>query len=136
MSCRGVWNMNRSNSARPTLDGWTHARSNAQEVARIFQIPPDLLGIAIQGGTGSITYKNLAEVGADFVQFCLSPYITILESAWVRLAGQPGITFDTTPLYKESLKPGLGPFNSSSIRELIPRLRPKSVVSTSRLQPL
>ena len=58
----------------PSDIGWLDTRSsNAQEVARIFQIPPDLLGIAIQGGTGSITYKNLAEVGADFVQFCLSP---------------------------------------------------------------
>ena len=94
--------MNRSNS-RPADIGWLDTRSsNAQEVARIFQIPPDLLGIAIQGGTGSITYKNLAEVGADFVQFCLSPYITILESAWVRLAGQPGdhVRYDT-PLQGE-----------------------------------
>ena len=67
----------------PSDIGWLDTRSsNAQEVARIFQIPPDLLGIAIQGGTGSITYKNLAEVGADFVQFCLSPYLTILEQAW------------------------------------------------------
>ena len=89
----------------PSDIGWLDTRSsNAQEVARIFQIPPDLLGIAVQGGNASITYKNLAEVGADFVQYALSPYITILEEAWVRLAGQPRITFDTTPLYRESLE--------------------------------
>ena len=89
----------------PSDIGWLDTRSsNAQEVARIFQIPPDLLGIAIQGGTGSITYKNLAEVGADFVQYCLSPYITIIEQAWRALRGQPPINFDTTPLYKESLE--------------------------------
>jgi HK97 family phage portal protein len=89
----------------PADIGWLETRaSNAQEVARIFHIPGDLLEIAIQGGSGSITYKNLAEVGADFVQYCLSPYLTIIEEAWVGLKGQPAITFDTAPLYRESLE--------------------------------
>jgi HK97 family phage portal protein len=89
----------------PADIGWLETRaSNAQEVARIFHIPGDLLEIAIQGGSGSITYKNLAEVGADFVQYCLSPYITIIEQAWAALSGQPALTFDTSPLYRESLE--------------------------------
>ena len=89
----------------PSDIGWLDTRSsNAQEVARIFHIPSDMLEVAIQGGASSITYRNLAEIGADFVQWCLHPYITILEEAWVRLAGQPPITFDTTPLYEESLE--------------------------------
>ena len=74
----------------PSDIGWLDTRSsNAQEVARIFHIPSDMLEVAIQGGASSITYRNLAEIGADFVQWCLHPYITILEEAWVRLAGQP-----------------------------------------------
>ena len=87
----------------PADIGWLDTRaSTAQEVARIFQIPPDLLGIAVQGGSASITYKNLAEVGADFVQYCLGPYIEILEQAWATLPGQPPIEFDDRPLYKEA----------------------------------
>ena len=89
----------------PSDIGWLDTRSsNAQEVARIFHIPSDMLEVAIQGGASSITYRNLAEVGADFVQWCLHPYISILEEAWGALAGQPDITFDTTPLYEESLE--------------------------------
>lgn len=89
----------------PADIGWLETRaSNAQEVARIFHIPGDLLEIAIQGGASSVTYKNLAEVGADFVQYCLSPYLTILEEAWTALQGQPAIDFDTTPLFRESLE--------------------------------
>jgi HK97 family phage portal protein len=84
---------------------WLETRaSTAQEVARIFQIPPDLLGISVQGGGGSITYKNLAEVGADFVQYCLTTYLNIIEEAWATLPGQPVIEFDTSPLFKESLE--------------------------------
>ena len=89
----------------PSDIGWLDTRSsNAQEVARIFHIPSDMLEVAIQGGASSVTYRNLAEVGADFAQWCLGPYITILEQAWAALRGQPPITFDTTPLYKESLE--------------------------------
>lgn len=89
----------------PSDIGWLETRaSNAQEVARIFHIPGDLLEIAIQGGASSVTYKNLAEVGADFVQYCLAPYLTIIEEAWADLPGQPPLTFDTSPLYRESLE--------------------------------
>jgi phage portal protein BeeE len=89
----------------PSDIGWLETRaSNAQEVARIFHIPGDLLEIAIQGGASSVTYKNLAEVGADFVQYCLSPYLSIIEEAWAALPGQPALDFDTAPLYRESLE--------------------------------
>jgi HK97 family phage portal protein len=89
----------------PSDIGWLETRaSNAQEVARIFHIPGDLLEIAIQGGASSVTYKNLAEVGADFVQYCLSPYLSIIEETWASLPGQPALTFDTSPLYRESLE--------------------------------
>jgi len=89
----------------PSDIGWLETRaSNAQEVARIFHIPGDLLEIAIQGGSSSVTYKNLAEVGADFVQYCLAPYLAIIEEAWAALLGQPVLTFDTAPLYRESLE--------------------------------
>ena len=60
------------------------------------------MGIAVQGGSSSITYKNLAEVGADLVQYCLSTYLAIIQGAWANLPGQPPLVFDTRPLYKES----------------------------------
>jgi HK97 family phage portal protein len=84
---------------------WLATRaSNAQEVARIFHIPSDMLEVATQGGASSITYRNLAAIGADFVEWCLNPYLTILEQAWVSLPGQPAITFDTRPLFREDLQ--------------------------------
>ena len=87
----------------PADIGWLDTRaSTAQEVARAFHIPGDMLEVAIQGGSSSITYRNLAEVGADFVQWCLGPYLEILEQAWAELPGQPPVTFDTRPLYKEA----------------------------------
>ena len=89
----------------PADIGWLDTRSStAQEVVRAFHIPGDMLEVAIQGGDSSITYRNLAEVSADFVQWCLKPYITIVEQAWVSLPGQPLLKFDTTPLYEESLE--------------------------------
>jgi HK97 family phage portal protein len=84
---------------------WIEGRASvAQEVARAFHIPSDMLEVAIQGGASSITYRNLAEIGADFVQWCLKPYLAIVEQAWGSLQGQPSVSFDTTPLYEESLE--------------------------------
>ena len=103
-ACRGGWNTNRSNSALPISAGWTHARRNAQEVARIFQIPPDLLGIAIQGGSGSITYKNLAEVGADFAQYCLEPVHHDHRRSLEAPPRAAAYHLRHHPLYKESLE--------------------------------
>lgn len=84
---------------------WLETRaSNAQEVARIFHIPSDMLEVSVQGGAASITYRNLAEVGADLVQWCLRPYIRLIEEAWVSIPGQPRIRFNTEPLFEESLE--------------------------------
>jgi HK97 family phage portal protein len=83
---------------------WLATRaSNAQEVARIFHIPSDMLEVSIQGGSSSITYRNLAAIGADFVEWCLNAYLRVIEEAWVSLPGQPEIRFDTRPLYREDL---------------------------------
>ena len=84
---------------------WLETRaSTAQEVARIFHIPSDFLEVAIQGGSSSITYRNLAEIGADLVRWCLRPYLRIIEEAWVSIPGQPPIRFNTDPLYEESME--------------------------------
>lgn len=88
-------------SLSPADIEWLETRaSTAQEVARIFHIPSDFLEVAIQGGSSSLTYKNLAEVGADLVQWCLGFYMRIIEDHWAVLPGQPPIKFDPTPLYR------------------------------------
>jgi HK97 family phage portal protein len=84
---------------------WLETRaSTAQEVARIFHIPSDMLEVSVQGGASSVTYRNLAAIGADFVEWCLNPYLQIIEEAWARLPGQPALEFDTRPLYREDLE--------------------------------
>jgi HK97 family phage portal protein len=75
--------------------------STALDVARIFHIPSDLLEVAVSGS--SLTYQNLAEVGADLVRWCLDAYLQIIEEAWALLPGEPADrTFDTRPLYAAS----------------------------------
>ena len=90
----------------PSDIGWLDTRSsNAQEVARIFHIPSDMLEVAIQGGASSVTYRNLAEVGSR-LRPMVSPALhrDPRGSLGRALAGQPPITFDTTPLYEEILE--------------------------------
>jgi HK97 family phage portal protein len=81
---------------------WLEYRAaTALDVARIFHIPADLLEVAVDGS--SLTYSNLAEVGADFVRYCLDPYLRIISEGWSLLPGEsPSHTFDTRPLYKAS----------------------------------
>lgn len=78
-----------------------HRQATALDVARIFHIPADMLEVAVAGS--SLTYANLSEVGADFVRWCLDPYLTIICDAWATLPGEPGgRTFNTRPLYRAS----------------------------------
>jgi HK97 family phage portal protein len=89
----------------PADIGWLETRaSTAQEVARAFHIPSDMLEVAIQGGASSVTYRNLAAIGADFVEWCLNAYIEIVEQGWATLPGQPPIEFDKRPLFREDLE--------------------------------
>jgi HK97 family phage portal protein len=89
----------------PADIGWLETRaSTAQEVARIFHIPSDMLEVAVTGGASSITYRNLAAIGADFVEWCLNAYIEIIEQAWASLPGQPPLQWDKRPLFREDLE--------------------------------
>jgi HK97 family phage portal protein len=89
----------------PSDIGWLETRtSTAQEVARAFHIPSDMLEVSTAGGATSVTYRNLAAIGADFVEWCLNPYLQIVEESWATLTGQPAIQFDKRPLYREDLE--------------------------------
>jgi hypothetical protein len=63
-----------------------------------------MLEVSVQGGQSSITYRNLAAIGSDFVEWCLNPYIEVLEQAWAALPGQPALQWDKRPLFREDLE--------------------------------
>lgn len=52
------------------------------EIARIFNMPPSLLGAAVEGA--SLTYKNSEDERQAFVDFCLTPWTLALEQELAR----------------------------------------------------
>ncbi len=72
---------------------------SATEVARIFRVPPWIIGA--QGGD-SMTYANVAQQAEHFVKFALAPWLTLIEQA---ITGDPDLS--PSPIYVEFLTDAL-----------------------------
>jgi len=53
-------------------------RFTTEEVARIFGVPPHMIGAEVQG---SMTYANAETRAIDYLKFCLGPWLARIESA-------------------------------------------------------
>jgi HK97 family phage portal protein len=53
-------------------------RFTIEEIARIFGVPPSMIGADIKG---SMTYANAETRALDFLKFCLGPWLSRIESA-------------------------------------------------------
>ena len=53
-------------------------RFTTEEVARIFGVPPHMIGAEVQG---SMTYANAETRALDYLKFCLGPWLARIESA-------------------------------------------------------
>jgi HK97 family phage portal protein len=55
---------------------------NAAEIAMIFGVPPEQIGVAPIGDGASLTYANREQRWQDFIATCLAHYAVRLEDAW------------------------------------------------------
>ena len=63
-------------------------RLTAQEVARVFRVPPHMIGAP----TGdSLTYSTVEQESIDFVRYSLTPYLRRIELA---IANDPDLAFE------------------------------------------
>ena len=53
-------------------------RFTTEEIARIFGVPPSMIGADIKG---SMTYANAETRALDYLKFCLGPWLARIESA-------------------------------------------------------
>ena len=62
-------------------------RLAAQEIARVFRIPPHMLGAP---SADSMTYSNVEQESIEFVRYSLTPWLRRIELA---ISGDPDLTF-------------------------------------------
>jgi phage portal protein BeeE len=77
------------------------ANLTVSQVARLFQVPPEMIGGAREGG--SVTYANVETQGLNFVQFSLRRWLIRIENA---LAADSDL-FPDKDVYPEFLVEGL-----------------------------
>ena len=65
---------------------WLESRQfNASQVAQMFGIPPDYLGMAMSGGSSSLSYNNSADNDRRFRRNCLEGFTSQLSDAFSTL---------------------------------------------------
>jgi HK97 family phage portal protein len=73
----------------PTDAQWLESRlHNAQSVAQMFGVPPDYLGMAMSGGSSSLSYANAQDNDRRFRRNCLNHFTSQIEDALSQLAPQ------------------------------------------------
>lgn len=76
----------------------------AAEVARIFGVPSELIGVAQSGGQSSVTYANREQRAADFLMFHLNRWLSRLEEALTSALPRPQyVKFNTGALLRSDL---------------------------------
>ena len=78
---------------------WLESRAfNAQQIAMMYGVPPDLLGMTMQGGGSSLAYNNAQDNNTRYLRNALMPISTQIAAALSLLLGvtdgSPDIEFD------------------------------------------
>jgi len=77
----------------PDKAQWIESRlANAQTIASMFGVPPDMLGLTMQGGASSLSYANAQDNNRRFRANCLEAFTSQIEDAMPLLLG-PGRTY-------------------------------------------
>jgi HK97 family phage portal protein len=66
--------------------------ANAQAIASMFGVPPDMLGMTMAGGASSLSYANAQDNNRRFRANCLEAFTSQIEDAMSLLLG-PGRTY-------------------------------------------
>ena len=68
---------------------WLESRLfNAQQVAQLYGVPPDYLGMAMSGGSSSLSYANSQDNDRRFRRNCLEAFTSQIEDALSQLTGE------------------------------------------------
>ncbi len=77
-------------------------RFSMEQIARIFGVPPELIGAAVAGT--SVTYQNRDQRAADWLAFGLMPYMLPIEGALTSLVPRPQrVRFNVDGLLRSDL---------------------------------